>query len=49
MAWQNATKSFTLEQALEAHKIGICLEVNDGKDITVRIEKEPTPTKEIGS
>lgn len=42
VTWENATKDLTLEQALNAYEYGICLEVNDGKDITVRIETEPT-------
>lgn len=42
MKWENSTKEITLEQAIDTYKHGIALEVNDGKDITVVIEKEPT-------
>lgn len=42
MKWENTTNELTLEQAVEAYKNGVALEVNDGKNITVRIEKEPT-------
>lgn len=42
MLWKNTTKDLTLEQALDAYKNGIALEVNDGRDITIVIEKEPT-------
>lgn len=42
MLWKNTTKEVTLGQAVNAYKNGIVLEVNDGKDITVKIEKEPT-------
>lgn len=41
MKWKNSTKDLTLEEAIDAYKHGIALEVNDGRDITVVIEKEP--------
>lgn len=40
--YRNGTKDITLEEAIDAYRHGIALEVNDGKDITVVIEKEPT-------
>lgn len=39
--FRNGTKDITLEEAIDAYRYGIALEVNDGKDITVVIEKEP--------
>ena len=41
VTYENAAKEITLEQAVEAYKHGIAVEVNDGKDITLEIE-EPT-------
>ena len=40
--YRNGTKDITLEEAIDAYRYGIALEVNDGKDIAVVIEKEPT-------
>jgi len=41
--YENAAKDITLGQAIRMHKrLGIAIEVNDGKDLTLTIEKEPT-------
>ena len=41
--YKNASKDITLGQAVWMHKrLGIAIEVNDGKDLTLTIEKEPT-------
>ena len=37
--FKNSAKDFTLGQAVEAHKEGIAIAVNDGKDLTVIIEE----------
>lgn len=42
--YKNAAKEITLEQAMWMYKrLGICTVINDGKDITLEIEKEPMP------
>lgn len=41
LTWNDAAGEFTLEQAVKAYEVGVSMEVNDGKDITVRIEREP--------
>ena len=40
--FKNAAKEITLEQAIKAYEAGIAVIVNDGKDVTLEIEKEPT-------
>ncbi|HLS53927.1 MAG TPA: hypothetical protein VK031_08135 [Tissierellaceae bacterium] len=42
ITYENSAKEITLGQAIDAHKHGIAVIVNDGRDITVVIEKEPT-------
>lgn len=42
ITYENAAKEITLEQAIKAYEAGIAVIVNDGKDITLEIEKEPT-------
>ena len=42
LVYRDSAKAITLEEAVNAYKVGITLEVNDGKDITLSIEKEPT-------
>jgi len=39
--YENAAKEITLEQAIKAYEAGIAVIVNDGKDVTLEIEKEP--------
>ena len=37
--WRNVANIFAVETAIEYYeKLGIAVEVNDGKDITLRIE-----------
>ncbi len=39
--FKDVTKVFTVEQALDYYcKLGIAVVVNDGKDVTFKIEKE---------
>lgn len=42
VTYKDSAKDITLEQAVEAYKVGIVLEVNDGQHVTMSIEKEPT-------
>jgi len=42
ITYENAAKEITLEQAIKAYEAGIAVIVNDGKDVTLEIEKEPT-------
>ena len=42
VTYENAAKEITLEQAIKAYEAGIAVIVNDGKDVTLEIEKEPT-------
>ena len=43
VVYKNSTKDITVEQAVDAYRVGIILEVNDGKHITMSVdEKEPT-------
>lgn len=46
IVYKNSAKDITLEQAVNAYKVGIRLEINDGKDITMSIEKEPIAGKQ---
>lgn len=39
---KNSTSCFTVGEAVEIYKNGISLTVNEGKDIILGIEKEPT-------
>lgn len=40
---KNVANNFTLGQAIDYYeKLGIAVEVNDGKDITLEIEKAPS-------
>ena len=41
VTYKNAAKELTLEQAIKAYEAGIAVIVNDGKDVTLEIEKEP--------
>jgi len=41
ITYKNAAKEITLEQAIKAYEAGIAVIVNDGKDVTLEIEKEP--------
>lgn len=41
VVYKDSAKDITLEVAVNAHKVGITLEVNDGKDVKMSIEKEP--------
>ena len=41
VVYKDSAKDITLEQAVDAYRVGITLEVNDGKDITMSVEKEP--------
>ncbi len=41
VTYKDAAKDITLEQAIKAYEAGIAVIVNDGKDITLEIEKEP--------
>lgn len=39
---KNAANCFSVGQAIEYHEhLGIAVEVNDGKDVTLEIEKPP--------
>lgn len=40
--YKDSAKYITLEEVIIAFKYGISTEVNDGKDITLIIDKEPT-------
>lgn len=42
LTYKNSAKELTLEQAIKAYEAGIAVIVNDGKDVTLEIEKEPT-------
>lgn len=44
--FEGAGEYFTVGQAIEGNKEGIYFEVNDGKDITIVIEKEPTTNQD---
>lgn len=41
VTYENSAKELTLEQAIKAYEAGIAVIVNDGKDVTLEIEKEP--------
>ena len=39
---KNAASKFSIGQAIEYHEhLGIAVEVNDGKDVTLTVEKPP--------
>ena len=40
--YKDSAHLITLEQAQKAYEAGISISVNDGKDITVSIDREPT-------
>ena len=42
VTYENSAKELTLEQAIKAYEVGIAVIINDGKDVTLEIEKEPT-------
>ncbi len=42
ITYKNSAKDITLGQAIECYENGISVAVNDGKDITITIEKEST-------
>lgn len=42
VTYENAAKNITLEQATRLHENNIAVIVNDGRDVTLAIEKEPT-------
>lgn len=37
--YENAAKEITLEDAIKCYENGIAMAINDGKDITIEIEK----------
>ena len=41
ITYENAAEEITLEEAIKAYEAGIAVIVNDGKDGTLVIEKEP--------
>lgn len=41
ITYENAAEEITLEEAIKAYEAGIAVIVNDGKDVTLEIEKEP--------
>jgi len=42
VTYENAAKDMTLERATRLHENNIAVIVNDGRDVTLAIEKEPT-------
>lgn len=42
VVYKNSANLITLEQAIKCYENGISVAVNDGKDVTITIEKEPT-------
>lgn len=46
--FKNAAKELTLEQAIKAYEAGIAVIVNDGKDVTLEIEKRAYARQQIG-
>lgn len=42
VTYKDSAHLLTLEEVMECYKNGIAMAVNDGKDVTITIEKEPT-------
>lgn len=40
IVYKDSADQLTLEQVIKAHEAGISIAVNDGKDLTISIEKE---------
>lgn len=40
VTYKNSAEEFTLETAIEMHKLGVATVINDGKDITIIFEEE---------
>lgn len=40
--YKDSAHLITLEEAQKAYKAGISISVNDGRDITVSLDREPT-------
>lgn len=41
ITYENAAEEITLEEAIKFYENGIAVVINDGKDVTLEIEKEP--------
>ena len=42
IVYKDSAGELTLEEAMKAYEAGISISVNDGRDITVPLDREPT-------